>query len=283
MNHKSLSLALALVLAFPAAAQTAPAPVWNHDPAAQLGPNVWGTLTFPFATCGSVLPAACGTLPDPLGKVTDVGLKQSPIDIKLRSVVPSATLPSLGFQYGQTPFIVENTGHVIEVPYALGAGALQVGDDSYDLVQFHFHTLSEHTVDGVNSDMEVHLVHRDVLGNLAVVGVLLKVGRNPNPLIEAIFKNAPLAEGSFDVGGTITAASLLPPSASSSYWTYSGSLTTPPCSEGVRWMVAKDPVNVSASTFARFRQIVSAFPEYFGYGQNNRPTRPLCGRTVLGR
>jgi carbonic anhydrase len=279
MNRKSTLLALLLALPVAANAQ-----VWNHNPGSDVGPNVWGTVTFPFATCGSVLPAACGTLPDPLGTFTEVGKKQSPIDIVTAKAVATPTLPALGFSYGATPFVVENTGHVIEVPYAAGAGSIQIGDDRYDLVQFHFHTTSEHTVNGVAQPMEVHLVHRNALTqDLAVVGVLLKVGNKPNQTIEKIFANAPLAEGAVTVGGTLTASSILPASAATSYWTYSGSLTTPPCSEGVRWVVAKDTVSVSSVTLAKFQQIVAAFPEYNGWFQNNRPVRPLGARSVQSR
>jgi carbonic anhydrase len=196
--------------------------------------------------------------------------------------LPTA-LPALAFVYATTPFEIENTGHVVEVPYAEGAATLRIGFDAYALVQFHFHTPSEHTIDGGHGEMEVHLVHRNTVGDLAVVGVILRVGANPNPLIEQILANAPSATGAVELEGEVNATSLLPVSAGASYWTYSGSLTTPPCTEGVRWLVAKEPVNVSAAAVANLRRIVSQFPGYGGSGDNNRPVRPLDGRVVLSK
>jgi carbonic anhydrase len=246
---------------------------WNHDPESPNGPLVWGDVAFKFATCGSAVRGP-------------VGQTQSPIDITTATAI-AADLPSPGFQYGSTPFVIENTGHVVEVPYegsrarlVLGAGPFDV----YELAQFHFHTDSEHAVDGKLTEMEVHLVHRNALGNLAVVGVLLQVGSNPNPLIEEIFANAPLAaETSVTLPGRVLNARDLLPRDTGSFWTYSGSLTTPPCSESVRWTVLKRAVNVSARTVARFRQIVAAFPGYEGFSRNNRPFVEPGARPILSR
>lgn len=258
-----LAAAAVLCLAAPAAAQE-----WNHDPASAIGPTRWGTVAFPFATCGSELPP---------GGFTEVGRKQSPVDI---AGAQSALLPPPIYAYGNTPFTVENTGHVVEVPYAAGS-RLVLGLDVFDLVQFHFHAPSEHTVNGRPADMELHLVHRNALGNLAVIGVLLQVGPRPNPLIEEIFANAPTTEGAKELHGrTLNALELLPRNPFG-FWTYSGSLTTPPCSEGVKWTVLKNPVNVSQATVDRFRAIIAAFPGYEGFGANNRPVAPLNGRAVL--
>jgi carbonic anhydrase len=258
---------LAVLLAIPI---DAAAVDWSHNPDAPAGPSSWGTVTFPFATCGSVLA--------PGGGFVEVGLKQSPVDI---AGAAAALLPPPFFFYGATPFEVENTGHVVEVPYAAGSKLL-VGLDSYDLVQLHFHAPSEHAVNGRLSSMELHLVHRNALGNLAVVGVLLQVGPNPNPLIAEILARAPLAPGAIPVEGrTLNARDLLPRNPLS-HWTYSGSLTTPPCSEGVRWIVLKNPVNVSRADLDRYQLIISLFPGYGGFSANNRPVRPLNGRAILG-
>jgi carbonic anhydrase len=244
---------------------------WNHDPESPVGPPTWGTVTFPFATCGSVLP---GT------PFTEVGKKQSPIDI---TGAQAALLPPPLYRYGNTPFEVENTGHVVEVPYAPGSN-LVIGFDVFELVQFHFHTDSEHAVNGRKSPMELHLVHRNALGNLAVVGVLLEVGPRPNPLIEEIFANAPIKAGATVSveGRSLNALELLPRNAAS-FWTYSGSLTTPPCSEGVKWTVLKNTVQVSQATVERYRKIVAEFPGYNGFPRNNRVVTPLNGRAILSR
>jgi carbonic anhydrase len=258
--------AVALSLAF---APLASAQVWNHNPGNDIGPTHWGTVTFPFATCGSVL------APD--GAFVQVGKKQSPVDIV---GAQAAALPPPLFLYGNTPFEVENTGHVVEVPYAAGSRLL-IGLDTYDLIQFHFHAPSEHTVNGRLADMELHLVHRNALQNLAVVGILLQVGPRPNPVIEEIFRVAPQDPGAQALEGrTLSALEVLPRNPFS-FWTYSGSLTTPPCSEGVKWTVLKNPVNVSQATVDRFRSIIARFPNYAGFDANNRPVTPLNGRAIL--
>jgi len=240
---------------------------WNHNPASDIGPNFWGSLTFPFATCGAG---------DPF---VEVGKKQTPVDIVTADTV-AAALPALAFQYHATPFVVENTGHVVEVPYEPGS-ALRVGQDTYGLLQFHFHAPSEHTVNGQFAAAELHLVHRNALLDLAVVGVLVHVGSPVNAVIDAILLNAPIEEGEIELGGSVNAKNVLPPS--KSYYNYSGSLTTPPCSEGVRWFVLKEPVFVSQEAIDRLHEIISDFPHYEGFPDNNRPVRPLNGRAILNR
>lgn len=220
---------------------------WNHNPASDIGPTFWGELTFPWATCGAG------------GPFVEVGRKQTPVNIVTADTVPTA-LPALAFQYNDVePFVVENTGHVVEVPYAPGS-TLRVGRDTYNLLQFHFHAPSEHTVNGQFAAAELHLVHRNNLLDLAVVGVLVNVGTPVNAVINAILLNAPLEEGESELDGSVNARDVLP--RFKSYYNYSGSLTTPPCSEGVRWFVLKDPVFVSQQAIDRLHQIIGAFPHY---------------------
>ena len=155
---------------------------WNHDPNSSIGPKFWGSLTPAFATCGTTVS----------NQFVEVGKKQTPIDIVSAQAV-STKVPALSFRYNSTPLDVENNGHVVEVPYhsgssvAIGSGAL----DSYQLAQFHFHAPSEHTVDGVRYDAELHLVHANVLGENVVVGVLLKASPNGLAEFDAIMSNAP--------------------------------------------------------------------------------------------
>jgi carbonic anhydrase len=264
MRREALFSAAVAAL-FAVAPGVAAAQEWNHDPASAVGPLSWGDVAVPFGTCGT---AAKG----------EVGKRQSPIDIV--AAQPAAVVAPT-FAYAPTPFVIENTGHVIEVPVVPGS-LVTFGSDTYELVQLHFHTPSEHTVNGRLSSMELHLVHRDALGNLAVVGVLLEVGRTPtNKLIDEIFRLAPaVAETSVQVGRTINAKDLLPPPPRS-FWTYSGSLTTPPCSEGVRWTVLKTPVGISAATMLRYEEIIGALPGYDGYKANNRPVAKQNGRPIL--
>lgn len=276
-----------ILACIPVAAQVE-APEWNHDPMSDSGPSHWGAVAHAFGTCGAEVD----------GQFGEVGRKQSPIALDSTATM-RAPLPSLIFDYRPTEMEVENNGHVIEVPYdegsflriinvppLIGVASLltqQVTplEDVYQIVQFHFHAPSEHTLDGKSYDMEMHIVHRNVLGDLAVVGVLLKAGTAPNRLIDDIMNHAPMTEGSADAHTSVNVAHLLP--ASRRYFTYSGSLTTPPCSEGVRWIVMKDPVEVSESAIARLHSLVSQFPGYEGFTDNNRPTAPLNGRTVLER
>jgi carbonic anhydrase len=258
---------------------------WNHDPKNAIGPNFWGSLSFPFATCGSAF--------DPVTGVDDgfveVGKKQTPVDIVVANTTPTA-LPALTFQYVPFPFVVENTGHVVEVPYppdplVAPPSFLRVGQDTYQLLQFHLHAPSEHTVTvgTVTSQFaaELHLVHRNNLLDLAVVGVMIDVGAPVNTVIDQILLNAPerVGEEGFPLG-VINATSVLPQFVS--YYNYSGSLTTPPCSEGVRWFVLKEPVFVTQGAIDCFRKIIGQFPNYTT-DNNNRPVRPLNGRAILNR
>jgi carbonic anhydrase len=143
---------------------------------------------------------------------------------------------------------------------------LRIGQERYKLVQFHFHTPSEHRLHGEQFPMELHFVHRNALGELAVVGVFLREGA-ANPLIQQIWDAV-----SSEAGGQIDPEDLLPQNRE--YYRYAGSLTTPPCTEGVRWHVLTEPVELSAAQVDEFRAI---FP------LNARPIQPLNGRPVLER
>ena len=182
----------------------------------------------------------------------------------------NADLPVIQFEYKPTPLHIINNGHTIEIEYAPGS-FIKVGDKRYELKQFHFHHPSEETIDGKRSPMELHLVHSDAAGNLAVVSVLLEEG-SANPLIEKLWGLAPKTEGpeKTDASLQINAADLLP--ANHSYFTFDGSLTTPPCTEGVSWFVFKTPVTISKKQVATFAAI---------YPYDERPTQSVNGRKVL--
>jgi carbonic anhydrase len=240
-------------------------PAWNHDPAdASLGPESWGSIDPSFEACRD-------------------SSEQSPIDI----VDPVAgDLPPLVFDYSATALVVENTGHVIEVPTPDDAEqTLTIGEDVYRLVQYHFHAPSEHTVDGVSYDVEAHLVHQDEEGALAVVGVFLDRDATPSNLLDAILANAPDDLGDeVDVDEDRSPFELLPVEGSSAqvtrYATYAGSLTTPGCTEGVRWIVLNDTIGASSAAVDRLHELIADFPGYDGYGNNNRPTQPLNDRQI---
>jgi carbonic anhydrase len=163
-----------------------------------------------------------------------------------------------------------HNGHTIQVNHA-GADTLEIVGEHYSLVQYHFHAPSEHTVNGRHYPMEAHFVHQAADGHLAVVGILLALGR-PNPALEPMWSKMPRQKGGEVVLEELQVAmdDLLPRSRTA--FRYEGSLTTPPCSEGVKWIVMSTPVEVSAEQIAAFRAVVH---------DNSRPTQPLNGRSVL--
>ena len=210
------------------------------------GPAEWGELDQGFATCK-------------LGKV------QSPIDIRGAKV---ADLPTIRFNYKPSPLKLIDNGHTIQVNYAQGS-SIDVGDSHYELVQFHFHKPSEEKIQGKSHAMVAHLVHKSADGKLAVVAVLLDKG-SANPMIDTIWANLPKEkEKETAVDATVDAAALLP--RDKGYYTFQGSLTTPPCSEGVRWFVLKTPMKITESEIMAFGKL---------YPMNARPTQPLNGRAI---
>lgn len=235
-------------VAQPGAIESAESPAteevtWTYEGAA--GPEAWGTLSGEYAACS-------------------VGQTQSPID--LRSAAAQKTdLPPLRLEYGQANVQVEDTGHGYKATPGNGH-MLHVGEDTYRLLQFHPHGPSEHTLDGRSYPMEFHFVHQNDAGELAVVGVMVEEGAI-NPAYQ------PFVQGSAnEARGTAAIASLealLP--ADRSYFTYEGSLTTPPCTEGVRWIVLREPITLSEA------QIDAIAEEH---GATNRPVQPLGDRRL---
>jgi carbonic anhydrase len=212
------------------------------------GPSHWGDLKPEFAACKN-------------------GHQQSPIDIRNPQ---KADLPSIQFDYKPSPLRIIDNGHTVMINYGPGS-FMSVGGKKYALKQFHFHRPSEEKINGKSYEMVVHLVHADQEGKLAVVAVLLQQGEE-NPLVHALWNNLPKEkekEESLD-SVQIDAAGLLP--ADRGYYTFPGSLTTPPCSENVKWFVLKHPVTVSAAEIDQFSKL---------YQHNARPTQPLYDRVVL--
>ena len=246
MNPRNILLAMcAGAMLGSVSAAFGEAPHWSYGPHG--GPAEWGDLQKDFATCK-------------LGKV------QSPIDIR---GAKTADLPAIKFDYKPVPLRVIDNGHTIQVNYAKGS-SIDVGGTRYELVQFHFHKPSEEKVNGKAYAMVVHLVHTGADGKLAVVGVLLDKG-GASALIDSIWKNLPKEKGKESLVGTvdIDATKLLPEDRG--YYTFQGSLTTPPCSEGVRWFVLKTPVKIADAEIAAFGKI---------YSTNARPTQPLNDRAI---
>jgi carbonic anhydrase len=235
---------LSLIFAFPSSAQDAPH--WGYE--GKGGPANWNKL-------------------DPANAACATGKRQSPIDIKGAQI---STLLALKFDYNSAPLNIIDNGHTIQVNYAPGS-TLTVGDKTYTLKQFHFHHPSEEHVNGHGYDMVAHLVHADADGQLAVVAVFFKTGQ-ANSLIEQVWKNIPAEkEKAVTVpGATLNAENLLPPDLG--YYTFAGSLTTPPCSEGVTWFVLKAVTSLSADQLAAFAKL---------YPDNARPIQLTNGREIL--
>ena len=254
---------------------------WNHSTTSPIGPAFWGQDAPAYGTCGTTVGET----------LVEVGMRQTPIDIDTKKITKAGT-PVLTFQYLDAPMEVENTGHVVEVLYPAGS-TMRLGQltssssvtwsqasDEFQLVQFHFHAPSEHTINGKHADLEVHLVHQNQLGDLAVVGVMMNIGSEYNSLVNSIMSLSPLNVGNLaHEGAILNARQLLPDD--KSYYMYSGSLTTPPCTEGVRWFLMKNPVTVSAFAVQQMHKIVGLFPGYDGFQNNNRPIVPSHGRTVV--
>ena len=217
---------------------------WDYH--GEAGPQAWGHLKSEFATCHS-------------------GKRQSPIDIRDGLKLQ---LEPVQFSYRTSALRVIDTGHTVQVN--VGAGnSIEVSGRRYELLQFHFHRPSEERIDGRQFDMVAHLVHKDVDGRLAVVAVLLNRGA-AQPLIQSVWNNLPLEKGEEQpVRSPIDLNALLP--AERSYYTYMGSLTTPPCTEGVMWMVMKTPVQISAEQIGIFARL---------YPMNARPLQAAGGRMI---
>ena len=229
---------------------------------------LWGdsTVEVPWGYQGDRGPAQWGSL-DETFSACAAGAEQSPIDL-----VDGATgdYPAVEFDYGPRIGTVVNNGHTVQVNVDQGSGIILDGT-RYELLQFHFHHGSEHTVGGAQLLMEMHLVHRSDGGALAVVGVLLDEGA-ANETLAPIWERFP-RQGNRAVAlpEALEVAALLP--APQTAWRYRGSLTTPPCTEGVSWIVMTEPVTLSAAQIAAFGAI---------YPRNFRPVQPRNLRT-LGR
>ena len=248
LTGKTSGLALAICFALAPAisrAQESHVPHWSYE--GKEDPNHWGSLDPSFATC-------------------KMGHNQSPIDISNPTL---ADLPELKFDYKAVPLSIINNGHTIMVNYAPGS-TLTVGNKTYTLKQFHFHHPSEERINGKGFDMVGHLVHADADGHLAVVAILFRAG-DSNPLLETLWKNIPPEKDkTVEVSAiSVNVEDLLP--SQHGYYTYNGSLTTPPCSEDVQWIVMLAEDTVSKAEIAAFQA---------KYAKNARPVQPLKGRTV---
>lgn len=217
---------------------------WAYD--GDAGPEHWGQLDPSYAAC-------------------ETGRAQSPIDL----AAPKARdLPDIEFGYDESPASVLNNGHTMQVTPEGTDNGIRVGGDRYRLVQFHFHDPSEHTVDGESFPMELHLVHEGADGSLAVVGVLIEEGAASTALAPVFDAMPAEADSTHDLADPLDLEAILP--AKRRYYRYSGSLTTPPCTQGVTWLVLRRPITLSPGQIRAFTDLT---------GTNSRPVQDLNGRT----
>lgn len=241
----------ALVAAGRTAAQAAPstdahhAPHWSYH--GEGGPGHWASLEAAFAACGT-------------------GKSQSPID--LMHATPS-DIPNVSVHYEPSLIDIINNGHTIQVNADPGSLCV-IGGTKYELLQFHFHHPGEHLLSGKAFDLECHLVHRSAASDLAVIGVLVKPGA-ANPALGPIWDAMPLHDGpEKDAGIAINPTSLLP--AERGFFRYMGSLTTPPCSEGITWSVMRSVIEASPDQIRKFAAL---------FANNARPAQVRNRRYLL--
>jgi len=208
---------------------------------------------------------------NPKYKMCKEGVNQSPINISKDITIKASNLPKIGFEYYADAKEVVNNGHAIQVNVD-NYSSIDIDGKHFSLKQFHFHTPSENEIDGRSFPLEAHFVHVAKDGSLAVVGVLFELGE-ANPTLQAIWDKMPkdanskaeLKLSSKDID------KLLPKS--KDYYYFNGSLTTPPCSEGVRWMVLKEYQTISKEQVEQFLGVM--------HHENNRPVQPVNARKVL--
>jgi len=212
------------------------------------GPEHWGELSADYKMCSE-------------------GKNQSPINL---GDFIEADLSPISIKYAAGATEILNNGHAVQVNYA-GGNTITVDGHEFELKQFHFHSPSENQINGKSYDMEAHYVHADKAGNLAVIAVMMEEG-TANELIGKLWEKMPEKAGDKNaLESGLDASALLP--GNRDYYRFNGSLTTPPCTEGVWWLVMKEPVTVSKEQVEKFTHAM--------HHPNNRPVQPVNARPVL--
>ena len=240
---------VASLLALAAACMPAAAQDHHWGYQGESDPAHWGELSEEYKDCG-------------------IGQEQSPIDIVPTKAIEAEFSPAEVHWTAFAPTIVDN-GHTIQVNTNGKGGYTELNGVRYDLVQFHFHHQSEHTVDGVHSPLEVHFVHKSEAGDLLVLGVLMAPGA-ASAALQAVEAAWPAAGAEVASADLLDPSSMLPEDRAS--FRYEGSLTTPPCSQIVTWNVFTHPVEISTDQ-------VDLFASH--YENNARPVQPLNRRFLL--
>ncbi|HWO97578.1 MAG TPA: carbonic anhydrase family protein [Bacillus sp. (in: firmicutes)] len=223
---------------------------WSYE--GEAGPEHWGELDSSYSACVN-------------------GSEQSPIDVEFSQVKTGEKLKDIQIQYKPTIFSLANNGHTIQANAATLNNSIVVEGKQFKLAQFHFHTPSEHQFNGQHYDMELHLVHKDKNGKLAVLGIMIQEGKESEKLA-SVWEVLPKEETEKDVSveEPVDLQALLPSNQTSFH--YNGSLTTPPCTEEVKWIVFEQPIEMSKEQIQAFQQI---FPD------NHRPVQLLNEREII--
>lgn len=244
----AFALLVAAVVFVPAGPRAQWKTKWSY--AGADGPEHWGDLDPDYAACRT-------------------GKQQSPIDIR---DAKTANLPAIRFEYKSGPITIINNGYTaVRLNYRAGNGNfLIVGTKRFELTQFHFHRPSEEQINGKSYEMVAHLMHASSDGKVAAVAILLKAG-DANPVIQQLWQNMPQTAGKeHEIPGLeVNPSGLLPHN--TGYYTYEGSQTAPPCTEGVTWLVLKTPMQISTEEISAFAKL---------YPHDVRPVQPLNDRVV---
>ncbi|HRP76299.1 MAG TPA: carbonic anhydrase family protein [Rhodocyclaceae bacterium] len=227
-------------------ATPAPASQWSYR--GETGPDRWGRMRPEWAVCAD-------------------GTRQSPIELTGGIAVD---LEPVVFDYRSTRFLISDVGHTLEVHVGEGLG-VHIRGQRYELVHFQFHRPAQERIGGRSHDMSVHLHHQDAEGRMAIVAIQLEAGDQPQPLIQTLWNSLPLDRGDHYMPTVMIDPSALVP-VNPAHYLYMGSLTTPPCTEGVIWVVMKDPISISHGQMRIFERL---------YPHNSRPVQALNDRLVL--
>lgn len=219
---------------------------WTHHKGED-GPSKWLDLCSGYSACG--------------------GKSQSPIDIRVSNMIEKNSLMAIQFDYDKSNVDVINNGHTVQFNIS-DTNSLSLDAKNYKLLQFHYHALSEHTLNGEHFPLEVHFVHRHSDSDYAVLSVMIVEGKG-NALFTKYLSSFPHEKGVFKSIDKIDLKSLLPDD--KSYFNYSGSLTTPPCTEVVNWYVLRNPISASREQISTFSKILH---------ENYRPVQPINERNI---
>lgn len=241
---KKAALTIGVMFACANAWAVTPGTHWDYS--GEAGPQNWAKLTPEFHSCA--------------------GQNQSPVNL---DGFIEAELEPLKVSYKAGATEVMNNGHTVQVAYDPGS-TLTLDGKTFQLIQFHFHMPSENQIKGLSYPLEGHLVHSDEQGNLAVLAVMFREGER-NATLASLWDTPPADGQKQAVSPLLNIRDMLP--ADLDYYRFNGSLTTPPCSEGVRWLVLKQPIVASHTQ-------IEALTKSVGHA-NNRPLQPLNARAIL--